>query len=371
MTCLSFLCCERSTAKHHELELSGVTNVNLYSYKELKTATDDFSPANKIGEGGFGSVFKGKLRNGRMAAVKVLSSVSKQGLREFLTEIQVISDVNHENLVKLYGCCVEGNQRILVYNYLENSSLADKLVGVQNSSRVQFNWQMRAKICIGVARGLAYLHEEVRPHIIHRDIKASNILLDRDLNPKISDFGLAKLIQPNMSHISTRVAGTIGYVAPEYAVRGQVTRKADIYSYGILLLEIVSGRRNTNMRLPPGEQSILELTWNLYEKNDLQSMVDQSLNGDFDIEQARAFLKIGLLCTQDAAKLRPTMSAVVQMLGGKKDIDENAITKPSSVSDFMDISKTSSSYHSSGSCTMVNSMLTLPPSEGTVTFSPR
>ncbi|KAL0306154.1 UNVERIFIED_CONTAM: Cold-responsive protein kinase [Sesamum radiatum] len=173
----------------------------------------------------------------------------RQGVREFLTEIQVISDIEHENLVKLYGCCVEGNHRILVYNYLENNSLARTLLGGSQNG-IYFNWPTRVKICIGVARGLAYLHKEVRPHIIHRDIKASNILLDKDLTPKISDFGLAKLIPPNVTHVSTRVAGTVGYLAPEYAITGQVTRRADIYSFGVLLIEIVSGRSNNNTRLP-------------------------------------------------------------------------------------------------------------------------
>ncbi|GFQ00308.1 probable leucine-rich repeat receptor-like serine/threonine-protein kinase at3g14840 [Phtheirospermum japonicum] len=365
-------------------EPSGVHTVKCYSYKELKIATDDFSPTNKIGEGGFGSVFKGKLRNGQMAAIKVLSSVSRQGVREFLTEVQMISGVKHENLVKLYGCCVEGDQRIIVYNYLENNSLAKTLIGGTNSSNIRFRWQTRTKICIGVARGLAYLHEEVRPHIIHRDIKASNILLDEDLNPKISDFGLAKLMPPNTTHVTTRVAGTIGYLAPEYAIRGQVTRKADIYSFGVLLIEIVSGRSNTNTRLPVDEHYILERTWKLYERSELVALVDESLHGDFDPVQACKFLKIGLLCTQDSAKLRPSMSTVVQMLNGDKNVDEIAITKPGLISDFTDwkirsgtnpkpaLDRTSPNYDSSGSDALENTTLTLAPSdEDTTMFSPR
>ncbi|CAA0832509.1 Protein kinase superfamily protein [Striga hermonthica] len=385
MTCLSFLCGRRldSSTSHPGLEdeLSGVHNVNLYSYKELKIATEDFSPANKIGEGGFGSVFKGKLRNGQMAAIKVLSSESRQGVREFLTEIQVISDVDHVNLVKLYGCCVEGKQRILVYNYLENNSLAQTLLGGRHGN-IYFNWRTRVKICIGVARGLAYLHEEVRPHIVHRDIKASNILLDKDLTPKISDFGLAKLMPANLTHVSTRVAGTIGYLAPEYAIRGQLTRRADIYSFGVLLIEIVSGRNNTNTRLPVEEQYILERTWQLYEKNELVALVDTSLNGDFDAEQACRFLQIGLLCTQDSPKLRPSMSTVVQMLTGEKSISDQKITKPGLISDFMDlkvkntpkqkpdINQILSNYNSSGSDTLENTTSTSPPSSlPTMTFT--
>ncbi|KAA8523471.1 hypothetical protein F0562_009894 [Nyssa sinensis] len=317
-------------------ELSRIHNVNLYTYKELRIATDDFNPINQVGEGGFGSVYKGRLRNGKIAAIKVLSAESKQGVPEFLTEIKVISDIEHGNLVKLYGCCAEGNHRILVYNYLENNSLAQTLLGGGHSS-IQFNWRTRTKICIGVARGLAFLHEEVQPHIIHRDIKASNILLDKDLTPKISDFGLAKLIPPSMTHVSTRVAGTIGYLAPEYAIRGQLTRKADIYSFGVLLVEIVSGRCNTNTRLPLEERYLLERTWELYERKELVGLVDTALNGDFDAEQACGFLKIGLLCTQDTPKLRPSMSTVVKMLTGEVDIDNNKITKPGLISDFLDL----------------------------------
>lgn len=338
MTCFSFCFTKKEASLPKQTfganeELSGIKNINLYTYKELRFATDNFSQDNKIGEGGFGSVYKGTLKDGTVAALKVLSSDSKQGVREFLTEIKVISEVEHDNLVKLYGCCAEGYHRILVYGYLENNSLAQTLLGRGHSS-IQFNWQTRRKICIGVARGLAFLHEEVHPHIIHRDIKASNILLDKDLMPKISDFGLAKFIQPNLTHISTRVAGTAGYLAPEYAIRGQVTRKSDIYSFGVLLLEIVSGRCNTNRRLPAEEQYLLEKTWVMFESGELLRLVDASLDEDF-IEEACKFLKIGLLCTQDMPKLRPTMSIVVSMLLGEVHVNDQDITKPGLLSDLM------------------------------------
>ncbi|KAB1216960.1 hypothetical protein CJ030_MR4G016027 [Morella rubra] len=360
-------------------EVSGIQNVRLFSYKELRIATEDFRPANKIGEGVFGSVFKGRLKDGKIAAIKVLSAESRQGVKEFLTEINVISEIEHENLVELYGCCVEENHRILVYNYLENNSLAQTLLGGSHSN-VYFNWRTRCKICIGVARGLSFLHEEVRPHIVHRDIKASNILLDRDLSPKISDFGLAKLIPPNMTHVSTRVAGTIGYLAPEYAIRGQLTRKADIYSFGVLLVEIVSGRCNTNTRLPIGEQYLLERTWELYEQKELVGLVDAALNGEFDAEQACKFLKIGLLCTQDAPKLRPSMSTVVKMLTGEMEVDDIQITKPGLISDFMDLKVrdtqkampeiNNTSYNiSSGSDNLDNSTLSSGTTAGTFTFT--
>uniref|UniRef100_A0A1D1ZA17 Putative leucine-rich repeat receptor-like serine/threonine-protein kinase At3g14840 n=1 Tax=Anthurium amnicola TaxID=1678845 RepID=A0A1D1ZA17_9ARAE len=338
MNCFPFIFRRKKSSQELSIptneEIPGIDKVRIYSLKELKHATEAFSPANKIGEGGFGSVYKGRLRDGTVVAIKVLSSESQQGIREFLSELATIANVIHENLVELFGCCVEGDQRILVYDYLANNSLARTLLGVRGSN-IQFNWGTRTKICIGVARGLVFLHEEVQPHIVHRDIKASNILLDEDLNAKISDFGLAKLLPSNVTHVSTRVAGTIGYLAPEYAISGRLTRKVDIYSFGVLLLEIVSGRCNTNARIPTEDQ-LLEKTWELHERNELVSIVDPTLNGDFDAEEVCRFLKVGLLCTQDTPKLRPSMSTVVLMLTGEMDVNLETITKPGLISDFMD-----------------------------------
>lgn len=338
MICFSFIF-KRGKTSHQQIVLNGeildVQNIKRYSYKELRRATGEFSAANKVGEGGFGSVYKGTLKDGKVVAIKVLSSESRQGPREFLNELLVISDVVHENLVRLCGCCVEGNHRFLVYDYLENNSLAHTLLG-RGRCNIQFSWRTRSRICIGIARGLAFLHEEVKPHIVHRDIKASNILLDKDLTPKISDFGFAKLFPDNMSHVSTRVAGTIGYLAPEYAVRGHLTRKADIYSFGVLLLEIVSGTSNIDTRLPHEDQFLIERTWALYERGELVRIIDSSLDGDFDVEEACRFVKVSLLCTQDNPRLRPSMSTVVKILTGKGDIDTE-ITRPGLISDFIDI----------------------------------
>ncbi|XP_073280168.1 cold-responsive protein kinase 1-like [Primulina huaijiensis] len=344
MACFSCLCRGRkaSGTRHGDEfddEFPGVHKVNAYSYEALRMATDDFSSANKIGEGGFGCVYKGQFEKGKMGAIKVMSSESRQGKREFLNEIQAIWDIEHENLVKLYGCCVEGDQRILVYEYLENNSLAHTFLGGYGSKTIHFSWASRVKICIGVARGLAFLHEVVTPHIVHRDIKASNILLGKDLTPKIADFGLAKLIPANTTHVSTRVAGTIGYLAPEYAIRGQVTRRSDIYSYGVLLIEIVTGRCNTNMLLPPDERHILEMAWKLYQRRELAKLIDPLLDGRFDEEQACRFLKIGLICVQDNPKLRSVMSNVVSMLTGDNDVDDIKIEKPGLITDVMGLKK--------------------------------
>jgi serine/threonine protein kinase len=356
-------------------EVSHIQNTKLYTYKEIQLATEDFSPINKVGQGGFGSVFKGTLNDGSVVAVKVLSANSMQGVREFLTEIDVIAEIEHENLVKLLGCCVEGNNRILVYGYLENNSLAQTLVGGKPSS-LQFSWPTRRKICIGVAKGLAFLHEDIQPYIVHRDIKASNILLDKNLNPKISDFGLAKLIPANLTHVSTRVAGTAGYLAPEYALRGQLNRKADIYSFGVLLLEIVSGRSNTNRRLPIAEQYLLEKAWQMHERGELVQLVDTSLNGDFNLEEACKYIKIALLCTQDKPKLRPSMSTVVKMLVGEIIVNDQDIAKPGLLSEFMSIQIKSGQKNpfSSGSADLGNHSSSssghiMDTSHGTMTFN--
>nr|XP_010910727.3 probable LRR receptor-like serine/threonine-protein kinase At1g53440 [Elaeis guineensis] len=229
-----------------------------FSLKQIKAATNNFDRANKIGEGGFGPVYKGVVPDGSVIAVKQLSSKSKQGNREFLNEIAVISAVQHPNLVKLYGCCIEGNQLLLIYEYMENNSLARALFGPEEY-QLKLNWKTRRKICLEVARGLTYLHEESRLKIVHRDIKATNILLDKDLNAKISDFGLARLDEEENTHISTRIAGTLGYMAPEYATRGYLTDKADVYSFGVVILEIVSGMSNTSFR--PREDFVFLLDW--------------------------------------------------------------------------------------------------------------
>ncbi|KAM1376750.1 hypothetical protein PS1_038735 [Malus domestica] len=236
--------------------------------------------------------------------------------------------------MRLYGCFFEGNRRILVDEYLENNSLAQTLFG-EGKNHVQFSWQTRREICIGVACGLAFLHERTSPPNIHRGIKASNILLDKDLVPKISDLCLAKLYPASTTHARTHVAGAIGYIAPEYAIRGQLTRKADVYSFGVLLLEIVSGRCNTNPQLDG--QYLLERTWQLYEQRALVGLVDTSMRDDCDTEEACRFLQIGLICTHDTPKLRPHMTTVIKMLTGEVDVNDCKISKPSLISDFMDL----------------------------------
>uniref|UniRef100_A0A453GB51 Protein kinase domain-containing protein n=1 Tax=Aegilops tauschii subsp. strangulata TaxID=200361 RepID=A0A453GB51_AEGTS len=227
---------------------------NIFSYGEIKSATDSFSLSNILGRGGYGPVYKGKLLDGRIVAVKQLSSTSHQGKKEFMTEIATISAVQHRNLVKLHGCCIDSKTPLLVYEYLEQGSLDQAIFG---KTDLNLDWRTRFEICVGIARGLAYLHEESSMRIVHRDIKASNVLLDADLNPKISDFGLARHYKDSMTHLNTGVAGTLGYLAPEYAMMGHLTEKADVFAFGVVALEILAGRRNFDDSLEEDEKYLL------------------------------------------------------------------------------------------------------------------
>ncbi|KDP20943.1 hypothetical protein JCGZ_21414 [Jatropha curcas] len=301
-------------------------DINYISYDELRSATDNFHSTNKIGRGGFGTVYKGTLRSGRQVAVKTLAAQSKQGVREFLNEIDTISKVRHPNLVELIGCCVQGTNRILVYEYVENNSLDRALLGPRNQC-IKLDWRKRSAICLGIARGLAFLHEELVPHIVHRDIKASNVLLDKDFNPKIGDFGLAKLFPDNITHISTRIAGTTGYLAPEYAFGGQLTMKADVYSFGVLVLEIISGRSTVKTSLGETQKLLLEWAWQLHEEGKHLELVDPEM-GEFPEQEVIRHMKIAFFCAQGAANRRPLMSQVVDMLSKNIRLNEKLLSPP-------------------------------------------
>ncbi|KAL8107953.1 hypothetical protein AgCh_024385 [Apium graveolens] len=319
-------CFAASTGNEETDDVNVSGNVKKFSYKQLNTATNNFHPSNKIGRGGFGFVYKGVLKNGTQVAVKALSAESKQGLREFLTEIDVISNVRHANLVKLIGCCVQGTNRILVYEYLENNSLDTVLLG-SNKITIKLNWEKRSAICKGTASGLAYLHEELEPPIVHRDIKASNILLDKNFTPKIGDFGLAKLFPDNITHISTKIRGTTGYLAPEYMLGGKLTKKADVFSFGVLILEIVSGRSSGKASWGGIQKLLLEWARQLYEEGQLLEMVDPDLEVFPESEVIR-YIKIALFCTQATASRRPTMSQVVDMLSRNIQLNEKELKVP-------------------------------------------
>nr|XP_034929886.1 probable LRR receptor-like serine/threonine-protein kinase At1g07650 [Populus alba] len=307
-----------------ERDLKGLDlKTGSFTLRQLRAATNNFDSAGKIGEGGFGSVYKGKLSDGTLIAVKQLSPKSRQGNREFVNEIGMISGLQHPNLVKLYGCCIEGDQLLLVYEYMENNSLAKALFATgSETSFLMLDWPTRYKICVGIARGLAFLHEESAIRIVHRDIKGTNVLLDKDLSAKISDFGLAKLNEEENTHISTRVAGTIGYMAPEYALWGYLTDKADVYSFGVVALEIVSGRSNSSYRTTNEFVCLLDWAQVLQKKGNLMEIVDPKLQSEFNKEEAERMIKLALLCTNASPSLRPAMSEVVSMLEGQTSIQE-------------------------------------------------
>ncbi|KAI9100118.1 hypothetical protein K1719_024336 [Acacia pycnantha] len=312
--------------KRHERVLRGdITGASTlkgpvnYSYGDLKSATKNFSIENKLGEGGFGVVYKGTLKNGKVVAVKKLTlrRHSERVEEEFESEVKLISNVHHRNLVRLLGCCSKGNERILVYEYMRNTSLDRFLFGKKKGS---LGWKQRYDIILGTARGLAYLHEEYHVRIIHRDIKTNNILLDDDLQPRISDFGLARLLPEEKTHLSTKVAGTLGYTAPEYAIHGHLSEKADIYSFGVVVLEIISGERSNELKVDGDDEGefLLRKAWKLYERAIHVELVDETLNPNhYDAEEVKKIIEIGLLCTQAYTELRPTMSEVVVLLQDK------------------------------------------------------
>ncbi|XP_039821923.1 probable LRR receptor-like serine/threonine-protein kinase At1g56140 isoform X2 [Panicum virgatum] len=333
------------TSEQQELySIVGKPNIFSYSYGELRSATDNFSSSNLLGEGGYGSVYKGKLTNGSVVAVKQLSETSRQGKKQFIAEIETISQVQHRNLVKLYGCCLEGDKPLLVYECLENGSLDKALFG---SRGLNLDWPTRYEICLGIARGLAYLHEESSVRVVHRDIKASNVLLDAKLNPKISDFGLAKLCDDKKTHVSTKVAGTFGYLAPEYAMRGHMTEKVDVFAFGVVMLEIITGRPNYDDRLDEDTAYLLEWVWQLYEEDHPLDAADPRLT-EFSSDEVLRAIRVALLCIQSSPRQRPAMSRVASMLAGDVEVAE-AITKPSYVIEWqMNSSRGQSSSTSGG-----------------------
>lgn len=295
------------------------SNIN-FKYEDLRRATDDFSQMNKLGQGGYGSVYKGVLQDGREIAVKRLFINTTQWVDQFFNEVSLINRVQHRNLVKILGCSVEGPESLLVYEYLSNTSLDHFLF--DSFKKNALDWERRFNIITGTAEGLAYLHTSCEVRIIHRDIKASNILLDESFKPKISDFGLARYFAGDQSHLSTGLAGTFGYMAPEYIVHGQLTEKADIYSYGVLVLEIVTGRKNHSSIAESAEgHSLVSLVWQNFNSKSLIKMLDPYLQDRCSEEQAMKVFHVGLLCAQASPSLRPPMWKVVEMLNNNsKDL---------------------------------------------------
>ncbi|KAL0327277.1 UNVERIFIED_CONTAM: Cysteine-rich receptor-like protein kinase [Sesamum angustifolium] len=288
-----------------------------FKYSTLEKATGSFEEANKLGQGGFGTVYKGVLPDGREIAVKRLFFNNKHRAADFYNEVNIISSVEHKNLVRLLGCSCSGPESLLVYEFMPNMSL-DRFI-FDSSKGKALNWEKRFEIIIGTAEGLVYLHENTKIRIIHRDIKASNILLDSRLRAKIADFGLARTFQEDKSHISTAIAGTLGYMAPEYLAHGQLTEKADVYSFGVLLIEIVTGRSNNRSKTTEYSDSLVNIAWKHFQQRTVEELFDPNLmlHNYHNINIKNEILRVvhvGLLCTQEIPLLRPSMSKALKML---------------------------------------------------------
>nr|XP_043630266.1 G-type lectin S-receptor-like serine/threonine-protein kinase At4g27290 [Erigeron canadensis] len=291
----------------------------LIDFSILQKATDNFSENNKLGEGGFGPVYKGVMENGKEIAVKRLSRSSNQGHDEFMNEVITISKLQHRNLVTLLGCCIKGAENMLVYEYMSNKSL-DFFIFDENQSTV-LDWPTRVHIIKGIARGLLYLHRDSRLRIIHRDLKVSNILLDHDMVPKISDFGIAKCFGGNQIEATTeRVVGTYGYMAPEYAGDGMFSIKSDVFSFGVLVLEIVSGKRNRGFKNEEHSDNLIGHAWRLHKKGKSLKLVATSLYESINLSEVSRSIHLGLLCVQQRPEDRPTMASVVQMFSSDGEL---------------------------------------------------
>ncbi|KAL9670856.1 hypothetical protein QQ045_008415 [Rhodiola kirilowii] len=284
----------------------------IYDFDTVARATDHFSLANKLGEGGYGPVYKGVLEGGREVAVKRLSHDSKQGSDEFKNEVKCIAKLQHRNLVRLLGCCVQ-NEKILIYEYMRNKSLDSILFDPERGAML--DWPKRFNIITGIARGVLYLHQDSRLRVIHRDLKTSNILLDDEMNPKVSDFGMARCFGGNETALNTtRVVGTYGYMPPEYAIDGIFSVKSDVFSFGVLLLEIVTGKRNRGFHHPHHHLNLLGHVWRTFKKGQYTELIDESLGESYMLPEVLRSLHVGLICVQRSPADRPTMSTVNLML---------------------------------------------------------
>ncbi|CAK9169900.1 unnamed protein product [Ilex paraguariensis] len=286
-----------------------------YDFGTIRIATDNFSHSNKLGKGGFGTVYKGRLPNGQEIAVKMLSRNSKEGEREFRNEVLLLMKLQHRNLVRLLGFCLQAAKRILIYEFVPNASL-DHFI-FDPIKRANLDWDLRFKIIEGIARGLQYLHEDSRLRVIHRDLKASNVLLDAEMNPKISDFGLARPFAFDESQGNTsRIVGTYGYMAPEYAMHGQFSVKSDVFSFGVLVLEIISGKKNNCFQHGENVEDLLSYAWKKWQDGRTPNIIDPKLlaNSGGSIPDIMRCVHIGLLCVQENVTDRPTMASIVLML---------------------------------------------------------
>jgi len=282
----------------------------------LRAATDNFAESNRLGEGGFGAVYKGVLPDGQEIAVKRLSQSSGQGIQELKNELVLVAKLQHKNLVRLVGVCLGEHEKLLAYEYMPNRSIDTILFDPER--RKELDWVKRLKIINGIARGLQYLHEDSQLKIIHRDLKVSNVLLDSDYAPKISDFGLARLFGRDQSQdVTNRVVGTYGYMAPEYAMRGHYSIKSDVFSFGILILEILTGRRSSEAFNLEQSVDLLSLVWQHWTTGTVLEIIDSSLGSNAPGDLLLKYIHIGLLCVQNKPDDRPMMSTVNIMISSR------------------------------------------------------
>ncbi|XP_051151730.1 G-type lectin S-receptor-like serine/threonine-protein kinase At4g27290 isoform X2 [Andrographis paniculata] len=305
----------------------------LFDLSTISKATNKFSIRNKIGEGGYGPVYKGTLRDGQDIAVKRLSENSKQGVEEFKNEVIFVAKLQHRNLVKLLGCCIQGEEKMLIYEYMPNGSL-DNII-FDRGNGISLDWPTRFRVVMGIARGLMYLHEDSQLRIIHRDLKASNILLDGEMNPKISDFGIAKRYKGNdqTEDITNRVVGTHGYMSPEYASRGRFSAKSDVFSFGVIVLEIISGKRNSSYSQGDFNHNLLAHAWAMHMEGRSIEVVDWHLQKSEDFDEVARVIHVGLLCVQQHPRDRPSMTSVVAMLSNVEN--EGEMPRPRQPGFFM------------------------------------
>ncbi|KAM0050684.1 putative protein kinase RLK-Pelle-DLSV family [Helianthus debilis subsp. tardiflorus] len=299
--------------KDHIMDISTIESLQ-YNFEMVKEATNDFSESNKLGEGGFGSVYKGNLQNGQDIAVKRLSKDSGQGENEFKNEVMLVAKLQHRNLVRFLGFSLEGTERLLIYEFMPNASL-DQFI-FDPTKCALLDWIKRNKIIKGVARGLLYLHEDSRLRIIHRDLKASNVLLDEEMNPKIADFGMARLFNIQETHGCTnRIVGTYGYMPPEYVMHGQFSVKLDVFSFGVLVLEIITGQKNQYFKIDDKLEFLLTYAWKSWRHETTSNMIDPTLMVESNsLDEIIRTIHIGLLCVQSNVAERPTMASIVLML---------------------------------------------------------
>ncbi|KAL2331779.1 hypothetical protein Fmac_019360 [Flemingia macrophylla] len=328
-------------ASLEEKDIEGI-EVPCYTFASILAATDNFSDSNKLGRGGYGPVYKGRFPGGQYIAVKRLSNASTQGLEEFKNEVILIAKLQHRNLVRLRGYCIKGNEKILLYEYMSNKSL--DLFIFDRTRTLLLDWPLRFETIVGIARGMLYLHQDSRLRVIHRDLKTSNILLDEDMTPKISDFGLAKIFGGKETEASTeRVVGTFGYMAPEYALDGFFSIKSDVFSFGVIVLEIISGKKNTGFYHSKQISSLLGHAWKLWTENKLLDLMEPSFRESCNENQFIRCAVIGLLCIQDEPSDRPTMSNILTLL----DSETTSMPLPTQPTFFMSKHLSSSTSSSS------------------------